>query len=275
MGKPDCKRFGILKISIFIDFYQDVKVENVDLISVVRADDIFNTIEDCLAGINLNLVDCVGLASDGASVMVGEHDYVWTRIATVAPNCIKMSYICHSLSLCIQHAFEKLPSSLGFLLSKIPKWFSKSTLRRETFMTLFEVMNPDEDPELPFVKCSKARWWVRGKVIYCILTNWEELKAYFMTAEPASTQSARYKARILLDMLKDPIVFLYFHFASPLVTEFERVNAFFQATDVTPKRCILSSQHMAKVCVGEFLMLKEGPYPSHESILAGSLKLNR
>jgi hypothetical protein len=61
------------------------------------------------------------------------------------------------------------------------------------------------------------------------------LKAYFMVAQPASTQSARYKAHLLLDMLKDPTILLYFHFASPLVTEFERVNAFFQATEADPE----------------------------------------
>ena len=36
-------------------------------------------------------------------------------------------------------------------------------------------------------------------------------------------------------MLNDPIIFLYFNFASPLVTEFERVNAYFQATDADPE----------------------------------------
>lgn len=87
----------------------------------------------------------------------------------------------------------------------------------------------------PFQKYSTTRWLVRGKVIYRILMNWNELKAYFLVAQPATTQAARYKARILLDMLNDPITYLYFHFVSPLVTEFDRVNAFFQATDADPE----------------------------------------
>ena len=60
--------------------------------------------------------------------MVGEHDSVWTRIAAVAPHCLKMTCICHSLSLCVQHVFEKFPSSLGFLLAEIPKWFLNTTV---------------------------------------------------------------------------------------------------------------------------------------------------
>ena len=56
-----------------------------------------------------------------------------------------------------------------------------------------------------------------------------------MTAEPVSTQDARYKACLLLNMLNDPVLCLYFHFVSPFVTEFDRVNAFFQATDSDPE----------------------------------------
>ena len=67
----------------------------VDLIPVVHttADNLFNGIRNCLNKINLDLANCVGYASDGASVMVGEHDSVWTRIAAVFLHCIKMTCI--------------------------------------------------------------------------------------------------------------------------------------------------------------------------------------
>ncbi|XP_046858466.1 uncharacterized protein LOC124451913 [Xenia sp. Carnegie-2017] len=173
--------------------------------------------------------------SDYSYVSFDSDNSLWTRIAAVAPHCIKMTCICHSLSLCVQHAFEKLPSSVGFLLAEIPKWFSKSAIRREAYKTLYEVMNPDDVQDVPFEKYSTTRWLVRGKVIFRILTNWFELQAYFRTAQPETTQAARFKARILLDMLNDPVLYLYFHFVSPLVTEFDRVNAFFQATDGDPE----------------------------------------
>ena len=75
----------------------------------------------------------------------------------------------------------------------------------------------------------------RGKIIYNCLVNWEELRAYFTVAIPETNQESRYKARTLLDMLNDRIIFLYLHFVSPLVTEFERVNALLQATDADPE----------------------------------------
>ena len=68
---------------------------------------------------------------------------VWSRIRSVAQNCIQVKCISHSLALCVKHALDKLPSRLGFLLSEIPKWFSKSTARRDAFTTLFNVMNAD------------------------------------------------------------------------------------------------------------------------------------
>ena len=132
--------------------------------------------------------------------MVSEHDLVWTRLLAVSPNCIKMTCICHSLALCVQHAFEKLPLGLWFLLAEIPKWFLKSTMHREAFKTLYQLMSPDNDQAAPFEKYSKTRWLVKGKVLFKILMNWEELKAYFMVAQPASTQSARYKANLQLTL---------------------------------------------------------------------------
>eukprot|EP00112_Aurelia_sp_Birch-Aquarium-sp1_P021636 Seg5878.2 transcript_id=Seg5878.2/GoldUCD/mRNA.D3Y31 product="hypothetical protein" protein_id=Seg5878.2/GoldUCD/D3Y31 len=97
-------------------------------------------------------------------------------------------------------------------------------------------MNPSGEQKgiaSPFEGYSKTRWLVRGKVIFNCLMNWEELKAYYMSALPTCTQNARYKARSILEM--HLIIHLYFHVVPPLVTEFKRVNAFFQATYADPE----------------------------------------
>ena len=212
----------------------------VDLVPGIEAygENLFHALKTCLNGIGLKLNDCIGYGCDGVSVMVGEHNSVWSRIRSVAPNCIQVKCICHYLALCVKHAFDKLPSRLGFLLSEIPKCFSKSTVRRDAFTTLFNVMdagNARMGTPSPFQKSSTTRWLVRGKIIYDCLVNWEELRAYFTVAIPETNQESRCKARTLWDMLNDRIIFLYFHFVSPLVTEFERVNALFQATDADPE----------------------------------------
>ncbi len=155
----------------------------------------------------LNLTDCIGFASAGASTIVGEHDSVWCRMKIAATNCIMMKCICHSLAFCVMHAFEKIPSHLWLLISKIPKWFSKSILRCEAYSNLFDII--DENRER------------RGKVRFNILLNWHELNSYFSIAGLEGTAQVRIKG-LISDMLKDHINMLYFHFIRPLIGEFEK-----------------------------------------------------
>lgn len=51
---------------------------------------------------------------------------------------VLMRCVCHSLALCIQKAFEKMPSSIGYLLAEIPRWFCKSPLGRHDYSQLFQ-----------------------------------------------------------------------------------------------------------------------------------------
>ncbi|KAK3789308.1 hypothetical protein RRG08_001698 [Elysia crispata] len=206
-----------------------------------NAQSLYETLERELKGFGLNIEDCIGFASDGASVMVGNKNSVWTRIKEKAPNCIQLKCICHSLALCIQHAFNKLPSNLGFLLKEIPNWFSHSDLRRQDFIQLFETMNTEHDSEQvitqpkPFLKVSTTRWLVRRKLLYNLLLNWEELILYFTSAEIHAQQDCKFKARLLKEMLLDPVNKLLFHFAIPVVQEFERVvNSLFQSSKMDP-----------------------------------------
>lgn len=90
-------------------------------VSDATGEALFNVIKTAVTDLDLELGNCTGFASDGASVMTGVKNSVWTRIQQESPDCVQVKYICHSLALCVQHAFEKLPSSLGFLVSEIPK----------------------------------------------------------------------------------------------------------------------------------------------------------
>jgi hypothetical protein len=162
---------------------------------------------------------------------------VWSRLRQENPNCLLFRCICHSLSLAIQYAFNFLPSSIGYLLTEVPRWFSKSSVRREDFNELFDVMNPEDrtGAPKPFQKLAQTRWLVRSKVMYNILSNWYELLAYFETATPSCGFESRMKARTILNNLKDPINHLFFVFLTPVVAEFERVNSFFQSEKIDPE----------------------------------------
>ena len=142
---------------------------------------LFQTVKDSLYEYDLTLANCIGIACDGAAVMVGENNSVWSRIKEDSPNYILNKCVCHSLALCVQKAFETLPSNLGYLFTEIPGWFCNSTLRRHNYKKLFEEMNEENHERecsvsnkntvhMPFLKLSGTRWLVRGRVIN-YLTN--------------------------------------------------------------------------------------------------------
>nr|XP_012563314.1 unnamed protein product [Hydra vulgaris] len=148
--------------------------------------DLFAVLETKLTSVGLPLKNCIGYSSDGASNVIGFHNSVWSCVQAVSPNCILMRCTCHSLNLIVQHSFELMPSSVGFLLSEIPSFFSKSSIRREEFKVLFQTMDPSNErtgTPSPFQKYSATRWLVRGKCLYNLMVNWYELKAYFLCAE--------------------------------------------------------------------------------------------
>ena len=64
--------------------------------------------------------------------------------------------------------------------------------------------------------------------------NWEELNTYFSIAELVGDAKAPYKARLIADILEDSLNKLYFYVLLPVAAEFEKVNAFFLATDIDP-----------------------------------------
>lgn len=142
------------------------KIETVflGLYPVIQAtgEALFQIVKDSVAEHGMTLLNCLGFGCDGAAVMVGEHNIVWSRIKEESPNCILNKCICHSLALCMQKSFEVLPSNLGYLLTEIPGWFSHSQLRRHTYRKLFEALNEQDEEDgnetrirpMPFMKVS-------------------------------------------------------------------------------------------------------------------------
>jgi hypothetical protein len=91
--------------------------------------------------------------------------------------------------------------------------------------------DPNRTAPFLFEKNSFTRWLVRGKVMFNISTNREELKAYFTSAELDQSQcDTKFRPRLLKEMLSDNKNYFFFEFATPVVQEFERLNSFFQQT---------------------------------------------
>jgi hypothetical protein len=88
---------------------------------------------------------------------------------------------------------------------------------------------PKRNAPLPFEKPSFTRWLVRGNVMFNILMNLEELKAYFIPAELAQSQfDTKFKTRLLKELLSDDKNCLFLGFATLVVQEFKILNSLFQ-----------------------------------------------
>ena len=112
-----------------------------------------------MAKIDLSM--CIGYGSDGANNVSGSNNSLWTRIKAESPSAILVKCVCHSLDLVVKHAFEVMPSNLGYLITEVPAFFSKSNIRRNDYKQLYAVMNPDDVGYLcPFKRFSKTRWLV-------------------------------------------------------------------------------------------------------------------
>ena len=202
---------------------------------------LFEKIAEEIAAFGQTPSNCIGFASDGASCMVGNNNSPRSRIKNESPNCVQLKCIWHSLSLFIEHAFSKLPSNVGYILTEVPFWFANSVIRRKDYKALFKVINPADEENnnernvpLPFQKLSKTRRLIREKILYNIQVNWEELLAYFSSCEAKLSLHARYKCRLIKEMLADRMNYLYFTFITLIVQEFEKINSLFQQTNGDP-----------------------------------------
>ena len=211
-----------------------LKTEFLTLLQITSAtgESIFKAIGDFFANIKVDLANCIGFGSDGASNVRGAHNFVLSCLKNISPGITFIKCTCHSLALCAEYAFKKLPSNLDYMLAEVARWFKCSTLRREDFQAVFNAMNDEYIHPTKFITPSTTRWLVKGKCIFSILSQWHELTAYFSVIN----EDRNYHARVLNEMLADSRNFLYLTFVLPIIQDFEKVNSAFQATNADPAK---------------------------------------
>ena len=194
-------------------------------------ENLFLAIKKILDSYDLNFKDVVGYSSDGANNVAGQHNSVWSRVKEAAPDAVQLKCTCHSLALCVEHAFEEIPGNISVMLADVPAHFCRSSIRRESYLDLYKVMNDDKPESNVFTKFCATCWLAKGKVLYNIITQWSVLTAYFDVMEQGASSKDRYRFRELKMMLKDDANLLYFTFLTPLVQEMESLNSKFQTAE--------------------------------------------
>lgn len=71
----------------------------------------------------------IGFASDGASVMMGAHNSLASRLKSDIPDLFVMKCICHSFHLCASYACATLPRAVEQLARDVYNYFMSSPKR--------------------------------------------------------------------------------------------------------------------------------------------------
>lgn len=74
---------------------------------------------DILSDHGLSLKDCVGIATDGANSMCGEHNSLWSRLREGNPDLILVKCMCHSLDLVAAKSMQTMPPVLEYVVPRI------------------------------------------------------------------------------------------------------------------------------------------------------------
>jgi hypothetical protein len=171
---------------------------------------------------NLQGEDLVGLGTDGANVMKGQHHSLLSLIRVSWPHVVHLQCVCHALDLAAKETVRKtMPSNLEHMIRETYNWFSVSSLRQLQYKEILDLVGfstsvDDEDEDemwndqvaelqpvkkpLKILSPSNTRWLILSECIERILLQYDALKAHF---DVAYQNEHCYGAKSLREMFKD------------------------------------------------------------------------
>ena len=145
--------------------------------NIATAEKLFEALDTTMENRGLPWNNVVGFASDSASVMVGVHNSVLSRVRSKQPRVFSLGCLCHLANLCATSALKTLPVSVDNLLIDVFYHFKYSAKRWEEFCDIqaeFEDIKP-----LRVLKHSTTRWLSLLRCLRRLLGQWPALHSYF------------------------------------------------------------------------------------------------
>ena len=112
-----------------------------------------NGLRELMNDWNLQGKYLVGLGTDGANVMKGQHHSLLTLFRNSWPHVLHLQCVCHALDLAAKEAVRKtMPSNLEHMIRETYNWFSVSSLRQLAYSEILDLVGFSsslEDEEEP------------------------------------------------------------------------------------------------------------------------------
>jgi hypothetical protein len=174
----------------------------------------------------LNLNNLLGLACDGASVMVGKNNSFYTYLLKDVPHLVLLKCICHSAAIIASKACSVLPSELEELMRGIYTYISSSSKRCAQLVEIQDYFNMKHYKVL---KLSGTRWLSVHQCVVRTLTNWDALKNFFTIAVFEDNLTS---ATTILQLLNDCKVKSYLYFLKYALDYINSFNALYQSSKI-------------------------------------------
>lgn len=214
-----------LVVRYFDNSVNKVVSKHYALIDVPQADaaTLFDKIEYQFNADRIPITNVIGFASDGASVMVGEHNSVKSRLLQVNPNLFVTNCICHSAHLVASYACAKLPRQTEDFVRGVYSYFSHSAKRLHEFKQ-FQQFTETKPHKL--LRPCQTRWLFLQQCVHRIVEQWNALLSYF--AHVSQTERLLQAERIH-SCLSNGHFKLFFYFLDFILPKFTNFNKLYQS----------------------------------------------
>lgn len=187
------------------------------------AEYLYSEFKKRLSTYGIPIKNVIGMASDGASVMVGKNNSFSSRLLQDNSSATVIKCVCHISAIITTKACLVLPRAPEDLIRQIYSYFSGSSKRCLQLEEMQEYFNYEKKKIL---RVSSTRWLSLQKCIERVLDNWEVLKAYFRVAV---VEDKLKSAELILSEMDNECVRAYLLFLKYVLNYFNSLNALFQS----------------------------------------------
>ena len=185
--------------------------------------------------LKLPLDKLVALTTDGASVMLSERGGLFGKLKErISTKLFSTHCPPHRLVLASKAGQKELPSDIEKTISDTLFFFRDSSVRRDEFFALKEMVEPDS-PFVAIVQYHKVRWLSLSDCVGRLVKLLPLLVRYFeeQALDTVNRVAVRERCRDLHSRLSEPRFHLFLYFLLPQLEALAQINKWLQSPQLS------------------------------------------